>query len=162
VAVLRSPNPTGPPLLLLNGGPAGESGELVPLMVNRGLTLRRLLQGRDVVVFDQRGVGGPCRPCRAPVETLVARHDTPAEALRACASRLGRWGVDVAAYASAESAADVAALAAALGAPRVDLYGSSYGSRLALHRHARPPAVVRSAILDAPVPLEVDLAADFG
>ncbi|CAA9523662.1 MAG: hypothetical protein AVDCRST_MAG79-355 [uncultured Thermoleophilia bacterium] len=162
VAVLRSPNPTGPPLVYLNGGPAGESGGLVPALVDRGLTLRRLLQARDVVVFDQRGVGRSTPPLSCAVETVIAPRGPLARALTDCAARLGRWGVDLGAYTTAENAADVAALATALGVATVDLYGSSYGSRLALTVMRDHPATVRSVILDAPVPVEADLAADLG
>ena len=162
VAVLRSAKPTAPPLLYLNGGPAGESGELVPAMVNRGLTLRRLLQARDVVIFDQRGVGRSTPPLSCAVETVIVRRAALPRALAACAARLRRWGVDIGAYTSAENAADVAALAAALGAPKVDLYGGSYGSRLALTVMRDHSDAVRSVVLDAPVPLEADLAAEFG
>ena len=64
-----------------------------------------------------------------------------------------RLGVGLAAYNSVGSAADIIAVADALGADAVNLYGGSYGSLLAQHLMRAYPERVRSVILDAVSPL---------
>ncbi len=156
VAVLRStrPAPSAPPLIVLSGGPAGPSAEYVRGFAMKELTFRKLLEGRDVIVFDQRGVGFSIPSLDCP-EARGARVIAPA--LKVCARRLTGGGFDLAAYNSVENAADVVAVGAALGAPRIDLYGASYGTRLAQTIMRDFPAAVRRVILDAPVPLDADI-----
>ena len=62
-------------------------------------------------------------------------------------------GIDLAAYNSVENAADIVAVADALGYEDIDLYGGSYGSLLAQHVMRDYPDRVRSVVLDAVSPL---------
>jgi pimeloyl-ACP methyl ester carboxylesterase len=64
--------------------------------------------------------------------------------------------VDLAAYTTAASAADVDALRAALGYEQVNLLGVSYGTTLALAVLRDYPGIVRSAVLDSAAPPQVD------
>jgi pimeloyl-ACP methyl ester carboxylesterase len=66
-------------------------------------------------------------------------------------------GIDLSAYNSAASAADVNDLRLALGYKQLNLYGDSYGTRLALTVMRDYPEAVRSAVLDSTYPLEVNL-----
>jgi len=66
-------------------------------------------------------------------------------------------GIDLAAYHSAAMAADVNDLRLALGYDRVNLFGVSYGTRTALTVMRDFPDILRSVILDAPVPVEADM-----
>ena len=59
---------------------------------------------------------------------------------RACHDRLESQGVDLSAYNSAEIAADVEDLRLALGVERWNLYGWSYGTRIALTFPRTEPA----------------------
>ena len=150
----RSTNPDpGAPIIYLAGGPGGSGvatarGPRQPVF----LALREVA---DVIAFDQRGTGFSnhiplCTADRRldPDEvlseaTLTAYH---AETLRAC---LGRWraaGVAVGGYTTEQSADDLEDLRRALGAPRIDLWGISYGTHLAfaaMRRH--PDSIGRAA-----------------
>jgi pimeloyl-ACP methyl ester carboxylesterase len=75
-------------------------------------------------------------------------------ALRRCRDRLTLRGINLAAYTSAASASDVRDLVALLGYGQVDLYGVSYGTRLALTVMRDHPEVVHSAVLDSVEPIE--------
>lgn len=66
-------------------------------------------------------------------------------------------GVDLTAYKTADIAADSADLMRALGYDKVNLVGNRYGTRVAADAPPRPAPLVRSAVLDAPVPLEINL-----
>jgi pimeloyl-ACP methyl ester carboxylesterase len=79
------------------------------------------------------------------------------QALRTCRDRLVEADVDLGAYNSAASAADVDDLRRALGYSEWNLYGSSYGTRLALTVMRDFPQGVRSVILDSVYPPQADL-----
>jgi pimeloyl-ACP methyl ester carboxylesterase len=115
-----------------------------------------------VVIFDQRGVGRSTPPLSCAVETVIVGEPP-------CRGRSPRAPPGCVAGASTSvrtprrrTRPTWPAIGAALGAPKVDLYGASYGSRLALTVMRDHPDAVRSVVLDAPVPLEADLAAEFG
>lgn len=167
VAIFRSENAAkaAEPLVYLEGGPGGSRLENINLTFSS--LVEPFLATRDVIVFDQRGVGRsqPALDCPEyvaffdktltevlPVEAYV---DEQNAAFMACGERLKAEGVNLAAYNSAENAADVNDLAAALGYEQVDLYGISYGTKLALTVMRDFPAVVRSAIIDSIYPLEI-------
>src|SRR5262249_14029047 len=77
---------------------------------------------------------------------------------RACNDRLVREGNDLSGYSSAATAQDIADLMTALGYDRFNLYGLSYGTRVALTAlRDQPGARIRSVVLDSTVPLQVAL-----
>src|SRR5690606_12963773 len=133
--------------------------------------LGEALVNRDLIVFDQRGMGLSqpsldCPEVAAAVYTLLGQVQPPevrreaAEAAHTtCYQRLTGAGIHLTQYNSAETAADINDLRLALGYDQVNLYGVSYGSRLALTAMRDYPHAVRSATLDSTVPLEVDMFA---
>lgn len=177
LAVFAAPDaaPGEPPLIWLDGGPGGASVEQIASLIVGPigqLTLpggRSLVAGRDLVLLDQRGTGHsrPSLACselksldEPGTDPAVNRADADRAAVEAalgCRDRLTAAGVELGAYTSAESAADVNDLRVALGQSQVNLYGVSYGTRLALTVMRDFPGTVRSAILDSPLPLQVDL-----
>jgi pimeloyl-ACP methyl ester carboxylesterase len=131
-------------LFVLAGGP----GESASVAFN-GDALGRLfpaLRRRDLIVFDQRGTGrsGLLR-CRA-LERAELRN-----AGRAAASCAGRLGVGRAFYTSRDSADDIEAIRGELGIGRIALYGTSYGTKVALGYAFRYPANVERLVLDSVV-----------
>jgi pimeloyl-ACP methyl ester carboxylesterase len=170
VAIVKSqyPHPSPAPLLILNGGPGGQA--LVDL--SRFLDLYGQLISdptRDVIVFDQRGVGWsqPALDCPELAPSLLdlarGRTLTVEEQLapyRACRDRWLKQGVNLAAYNTTESAADVNDLWRTLGYTEVNLYGISYGTLLAQTVMRDWPADIRSVILDSAYPLPISLFGD--
>jgi pimeloyl-ACP methyl ester carboxylesterase len=118
---------------------------------------------RDVVLFDERGVGLSRPSLDCPEYTQAAREGLAVaktveedaadlrEAMRACHDRLVGEGVNLSAYNSATSALDVRDAMTALGYRRWNLGGSSYGARLALTIMRDVPDEVRSAFLGSVV-----------
>lgn len=144
VVRLRSTSDTpGDPIVFLAGGP-GNSGTAFA-----GSTAVRLLRTvGDVVLFDQRGTGRsmPRPVCRSssPPDPAIAYLDERAATAgvvawaRDCAAEWKEKGVDVRAFTTEESADDVESLRRALGVPRLNLVGFSYGTHLmfsVLRRH---------------------------
>jgi pimeloyl-ACP methyl ester carboxylesterase len=155
---------------VLNGGPGQDSNVILTALAIPAFPTYRLRQNRQVIVFDQRGVGAS-RPSLACPEITENEHfyesmspdesKTLLTGLAAeCRDRLVGEGVDLGAYTSAQSAADLAAMQAALGYDQIDLYGVSYGTRLALTVLRDHPEGIRSVILDANYPPQSDLYAD--
>ncbi len=149
-----APDP-GPPLFYLAGGPGGSATASVSSP--RGVSnWTWYLSYGDVVFLDQRGAGDSEPPllfiqADAPepdlfVDAAAARARAVALA-RAGAAHFRRLGVDLDAYTSVESADDIDALRGALGYPRINLFGFSYGTHLALATIRRHEAHVASAVL---------------
>jgi pimeloyl-ACP methyl ester carboxylesterase len=169
VAIFRSisASPAADPVVHLAGGPGSSSLDVAGYMFNRGLDT--ILERRDFILFDQRGTGHSlprldCPEREAIGPTLLEGHLPPGEseqaivdAFRRCRDRLAGEGVDLAAYNSAASAGDVNDLRLALGYEKLNLYGVSYGTRLALTILRDYPEAVRSAVLDSTYPLEINL-----
>ncbi len=158
VRLRRRTTPDGaPPLVFLQGGP----GEAASVEAER-FAADPLLADREVVLLDQRGTGRsrPALTCpefdRALAASLRSRRRAYAPerarlraAVRACRTRLQAGGVRLDAFTSRATAGDVADLRTALGVPRVDLWGVSYGTRAALQTLADHPDAVRAAVLDS-------------
>jgi pimeloyl-ACP methyl ester carboxylesterase len=168
VAVLKSSSAERKPdpIVYLDGGPGADTlQELAPL----DEALKPLLAGRDLVVFDQRGAGysEPSLDCPEITQlnyddlkqqfTVDQRVAQDAESVTRCHNRLVSKGIDPALASSAESATDVNDLRLALGYDRWNLYGVSYGTKLALTVMRDFPQGVRSVVLDSVYPLQANL-----
>src|SRR5262249_23647071 len=78
-------------------------------------------------------------------------------AMAKCRTRLVGQGIDLSAYTTYNNAADVHDLIMALGYPSVDVYGVSYGTRVALEIERSFPQHVSRVILDSTVPTQLRL-----
>ena len=83
------------------------------------------------------------------------------EAICSCHDRLVSEDINLAAYNSAESAADLNDLRLTLGYEEWNLVGISYGTRLALTAMRDYPEGIRCVILDSTYPLQVSLYAEM-
>jgi pimeloyl-ACP methyl ester carboxylesterase len=101
---------------------------------------------RDLIVFDQRGTGrsGLLRCRRLEHANLLAA----GEAASDCARGLGPRR---AFYTTQDSVEDLEAIRRELGAPKVGLFGTSYGTKLALAYALRYPGNVDRMVLDSVV-----------
>ncbi len=160
------------PVIYLSGGPGASVLEVIRYQHDI-FTEPVFATGRDLVLFDQRGVGlsRPALDCPAldelgrelldreldghPVSQEEAA-ELYLENLEACRQELTRVA-DLSAYNSAASAADINDLRLALGYQQVNLWGGSYGTRLALEVMRRYPQGLRGVVLDAVYPPDVDL-----
>jgi pimeloyl-ACP methyl ester carboxylesterase len=173
VAIFKSTaaSPAPDPVIQLAGGPgASPLGALNIVLKNGG---GEILKQRDFIIFDQRGAGYSepdlfCQPYDEYLwnarELNTSQAEYNAGALPSLGKCLEEWraeGVDLEAYNSAENAADVNDLRLALGYDQVNLYGISYGSRLALTVMRDHPEGLRSVILDAVYPPQVNLDLDM-
>jgi len=172
VAVFKSTaaTPAADPVIYLDGGPGGYS------LIQAGdylSSFSAFLAKRDVIMFDQRGTGYS-KPLLSCDENTKLDHDlisvelSPAESSKrandaalVCQKRLLKSGDNLSVYNSAQNAADVDAIRQALGYKMLDVYGISYGTRLALTVMRDFGKNVRSSVIDSVEPLDVDLIAGY-
>jgi pimeloyl-ACP methyl ester carboxylesterase len=166
VAVLKAwgESPAPDPVIFLSGGPGlpALEGASFWLSYDRSLRARR-----DLILFDQRGTGHSEPDMRCPELDRPEVADAqaalpPGEAARLyvaaaleCRDRLRAEGVNLAAYNCTASAADLADLRQVLGYEQWNLYGYSYGGRLALTTLREQAQGIRSLVLDSPRTLGV-------
>jgi pimeloyl-ACP methyl ester carboxylesterase len=122
----------------------------------------------DLVLYDQRGVGlsEPALDC--PELREVRRELLPLplpseeayrrvrDATRACHDRLRDQGIAFSRFTTTQNAADAIDLMRAMGYEQWDVYGVSYGSRVALEMMRQAPQALRAAVLDSPYPPQVN------
>lgn len=158
----QSANPFPDPVILLSGGP-GEKTVANALTVS--LILSPFRDERDLIIFDQRGVGlsEPALECPEHIDAMFATLDeldpetvltTQFDAIMACRDRLVEEGVNFSAYNTAENASDVDDIRRALGYEKLNLYGGSYGTLLAQAVMRDHPEGLRSVVLGAVLPAE--------
>lgn len=166
-----SPNPAPDPVVHLYGGPGGSLLDNVNFYLQAGGD--EILESRDYILFNQRGTryAEPFLDCPGGFDLFweaaqkgYSKEEQRAadlEFLLACHQDLVDQGINLAAYNSSENAADVNDLRAALGYGQINLYGVSYGARLALTIMRDHPQIVRSAIIDSGYPMEIYISTDF-
>jgi pimeloyl-ACP methyl ester carboxylesterase len=157
VTLARSPapDPARPPLLLLAGGP-GEGTLAAFAGVLGSERASTLAAGRDLVLVDVRGSGLSSPRLSCPDLFTPATLTSATRLLgaaRRCASGYARRGIDLQQYGTARTAGDLEAVRVALGIARWDVYGVSYGTRLAQLLLRDHPAGVRRLALDSVSPL---------
>jgi pimeloyl-ACP methyl ester carboxylesterase len=135
----------GAPLFLLAGGP-GQSA--VDLYASFAGAFARINRNHDIVMVDQRGTGAsaPLR-CDYPDDWTASR-DASKELERATAACLAKYGERVRFYTTSIAVRDLDAVRRALGYGTIDLYGASYGTRVAELYLRHYPTHVHAMILD--------------
>ncbi|HEX6137409.1 MAG TPA: alpha/beta hydrolase [Casimicrobiaceae bacterium] len=160
VAVLpaNTLSPKPDPLVLLAGGPGQAATTLGPFAAQ----LAAVRRTRDIVLVDQRGSGrsSPLAcPAFAPDEHAEFDIDPVPKSLL-CAWQLAKKGVDASQYTTAAWVADLEAVRAALGYRQLNLWGGSYGTRVAQEYLRRHPDRVRSVVLDGVAPPSMRISFD--
>jgi len=152
-AVSRRKEPD--PLFVLAGGPGQAASEFYATVAP---ALARIRRERDIVLVDQRGTGRSNRLGCAEGEELLYRAGQAeiAAATRGCLGDLGARA-EVSWYTTSVAVQDLERVRAALGYERINLYGTSYGTRVAQHYLRRFPERVRAVILDGVVPAPLAL-----
>src|SRR5437763_1050302 len=102
-----------------------------------------------------RGTGIVCNRCRKSRMPVTPRAPGAA-ATRGCLGDLGARA-EVSWYTTSVAVQDLERVRAALGYERINLYGTSYGTRVAQHYLRRFPERVRAVILDGVVPAPLAL-----
>ena len=154
-ALSTSPQPD--PVFVLAGGPGQASTEIVSGV---GPWLRLVNRERDFIFVDQRGTG-KSNPldCEldSDVDYTLTLAELEAEQERLLKQCLANFAADLPYYTTPYAADDINAVREALGYAQMNLWGGSYGTRLALEIMRRHPKQVRSAVLDGVAPIGINL-----
>lgn len=143
------------------GGP-GFSSLHVAGLFQRGGPLERFRRHRDVVLFDQRGVGeSDVLSCDALGPNPILRRRFPIDLVQACRDQLVNAGVQLSQYSTSAAVDDLEAIRAWLGYEQLDLGGWSYGSRFMQLYAQRYPDRVRTLALIAPTPIDLRRPLDW-
>jgi pimeloyl-ACP methyl ester carboxylesterase len=141
---LAGAKPSTTALLALAGGPGQPA---LPFAEFNAKSMAPALRSRDLLVFDQRGTGAS-DPLSCPaLEQFSAT--SASQLFQACAEQIGpaRAG-----FTTQESVRDIEALRQATGYEKLVLYGTSYGTKVALEYAERYPQHVEAMVLDSVVP----------
>jgi pimeloyl-ACP methyl ester carboxylesterase len=178
VAIVRaeSASPDADLVTFLDGGPGGAASNDYPGVAGAFEPLRRR---HAVLLVDQRGTGasnpldcqptdpkareaqraaGSLSPLRGAAR-LEAEQRAGLAALKACLERLALHAAPQF-YATSDAVRDLEAVRVALGSPKLDLVGVSYGTRMAQQYVKRYPDSVRAIVLDSAVPNELALGSE--
>jgi len=154
------------PVFFIAGGP-GQSATEVAGLVNLAMTETK--KQRDILLIDQRGTGGShpleCKgpdgkPLDPPDEDSADAAKVIADFAARCAAAL-KPQTDTRFFTTTEAIADLDAVRNALGAPKVDLIGVSYGTRVAQQYAKRYPQHVRAIVLDGVAPNDLVVGGEF-
>ncbi|MCP5096126.1 MAG: alpha/beta fold hydrolase [Chloroflexi bacterium] len=156
------------PVIVLSGGP-GQKTLMDTVAIAQ--ILEPFHPHRDLILFDQRGVGSsePSLDCPEFVDALFDNLDesnpsmqaqSSYNAILACRDRLVAAGHNLSVFTTWQNSADVDAIRVALGYEAINLYGGSYGSHLAQAVMRDHPNAIRSVIIDSVYPLEASLFVD--
>jgi pimeloyl-ACP methyl ester carboxylesterase len=132
-------------LVALSGGPGQPS---VAFADSFRASLAPALAHRRLVLLDQRGTGASGALRCAPLQALGSLDVVNTRIVESCANALGPVRQF---YSTTDSVADIDALRQALGAPKLQLMGVSYGTYVAVQYARQFPASTEGLILDSVV-----------
>lgn len=147
----RSKSALPDPIYILAGGP-GQSAMLVAKMIMP--VFSKLNQERDLVFLDQRGTGfSHPLECDDIDETshpeLWGNRAAQVALIHGC---FNTFDADTRFYLTTHAIADLDAVRRELGHAKINLWGGSYGTRVALEYMRRQGDAVRSVVLDGVAP----------
>lgn len=147
------------PIVVLAGGP----GQGAIALASQVLPLfSRLNDTRDIVLIDQRGTGrSNALACEDEKTTSIQAMFEDALPERMVLDCLASLDADPRHYATPAAVADLDETLGALGYGQVNLWGGSYGTRVALEFLRRHPGRVRTATLDGVAPMGMKLPLSF-
>ncbi|MEM7502741.1 MAG: alpha/beta hydrolase [Pseudomonadota bacterium] len=146
--------PESDPLVPIAGGPGQGSIEFYAATAQAFEAIRR---DRDILLVDQRGTGDSARMDCDVDETIVSGRMSAAQTREATLACIETLPHDPRFFTTSVAVGDLDALREALGYTALNLYGVSYGSRVAQHFAKRYPDTTRSVILDGVVPPQLAL-----
>lgn len=160
VAVVRalSLEPATDAFVPIAGGPGQSS---IVFYAGYRSAFEAVRRSRDIVLINQRGTGEAAGLTCDIDEDIVEGAYTAEETRRIAGLCLEQMAYDPRYFTTSVAVRDLEALRQALGYDAFNLYGISYGSRVAQHFARRFPDSTRTIILDGVVPPQVPLGPDI-
>jgi pimeloyl-ACP methyl ester carboxylesterase len=162
VAVVAALNltPETDPIVPIAGGPGQGAIEFYSSVSSTFEALRR---NRDILLVDQRGTGESSRmDCVIEDDAILFQDqyslEDTVEFIDECLEELPH---DPRYFTTSVAVTDLEAARVALGYTSLNLYGVSYGSRVAQHFARRYPESTRTVIIDGVVPPQISLGPEI-
>lgn len=140
------------------GGPGQGTIEFYAQAARAFEPLRR---ERDILLVDQRGTGDSLRLDCASDDDVLQGSLTREQTIALTQTCLDSLPADPRYFTTSVAVRDLDAVRAALGYEALNVYGISYGSRVAQHYARRFPESTRTVILDGVVPPQLALGPDI-
>lgn len=153
-------NPENDPIVPIAGGPGQGSVEFYAAMEGAFEPLRR---NRDILLVDQRGTGQSSR-MDCPIEDdaiLFETEFTLEDTIEFIDDCLDELPHDPRYFTTSVAVTDLEAVRVALGYSALNLYGVSYGTRVAQHFARRYPEATRTVVIDGVVPPQIALGPEI-
>jgi len=150
--------PAPDPFVPIAGGPGQAS---TVFYANFAAAFEKVRRNRDIVLMDQRGTGkSAAMTCDVDEEIIEGRfsYEKTVADTETCLAALPH---DPRFFTTSVAVADLEALRVALGYTQFNLYGISYGSRVAQHFLRQHPESTRSVVLDGVVAPQMALGPDI-
>lgn len=141
-------------VVAIAGGPGQASTEFYASTYSAFEPLRR---ARDIVLLDQRGTGDSAKLDCDVDEDIVQGRLSDEQTRQAARDCLDALPYDPRFFTTSVAVQDLESLRVALGYSAFNVYGISYGTRVAQHYARRYPESTRSVILDGVVPPQMAL-----
>ncbi len=153
---IRAKHPSHRALVFNPGGPGASATDLAPDFADATSGAIATLRDRyDILLVDNRGTGKSapqqCNFAPAAHPELYFSQAWPDAIVRACRARLAAQA-NLSDYTTSMAADDLNDVRAALGYPKLVLYGGSYGTMFYLDYARRHPETVESAVLEGVAP----------
>ena len=160
VAVVPALNltPEPDPLLPIAGGPGQGSVDFYTAYAWAFESVRR---DRDILLIDQRGTGESATMNCEFDEDLIEGEFSTELTIEYTEQCLEQLPYDPRFFTTSVAVRDIEAVREALGYPSLNLYGVSYGSRVAQHFARRYPASTRTLVIDGVVPPQISLGPEI-
>ncbi|MFK8075747.1 MAG: alpha/beta fold hydrolase [Granulosicoccus sp.] len=145
---------------LIAGGPGQSAIETFPSV---SFAFRHIMQNHDVILIDQRGTGSSAKLlCEEASDSMGLSFEVD-DAQTSAQSKecLDTLDYDPTWFTTSMAVHDLEQVRKALGISQWNMYGISYGTRVALHYLRRYPDAVRTLILDAVVPPDISLGPEI-
>ena len=160
VAVVPALNltPEPDPLVPIAGGPGQGS---VQFYAAYSWAFENIRRNRDILLIDQRGTGeSATMDCEFDDDLIEGEYSTELtiEHTELCLEQLP---YDARFFTTSVAVTDLEAVRQALGYPALNLYGISYGTRVAQHFARRYPDSTRTVIIDGVVPPQLSLGPEI-
>ena len=150
--------PEPDPFVPLAGGPGGSAIEFYAAY---SMAFEHVRRHRDILLVDQRGTGSSSRmDCDVDEDIIEGRFDTE-QVIAITRDCLDALPHDPRFFTTSVAVTDLEAVRAALGYGPFNLYGVSYGTRVAQHFAKRFPDSTRSVVLDGVVPPQIVLGPEI-
>jgi pimeloyl-ACP methyl ester carboxylesterase len=156
-----SPVPNADPLLLIQGGPGGSSIEMASQIHQFFNDVRK---NRDLIFVDQRGTGTSnplqCEPMAENFASLPESEQQQlyVQAMKNCAEK---YRLQAPFFTTPQAVQDLDTVRKALGYAQINLWGGSYGTRVAMEYARRYPEHARTLVLDGVAPVAIALPKYF-